>query len=925
MSERRPGTRRAFHLGLHRPDAVAHDMDDELQFHLDARIAHLVARGLTPDAARAEALRRRGADLASSPKPLHQSAQRKERSMARHRWLTDFRHDLAYAARGLARRPGFTTVAVLTLAIGIGANTAIFSAVRALLLRPLPFRDPAQLVAVSLTTPPNAERPVTRTVGGIPLGEPTAWSFAKYELYRDQQRSLTEVALWRDRPGTLTSGDAERLTGEDVTARYLSILGVHPAAGRDFDPSIDQNRGVARQVLISDVLWKRRFNADPTIVGQTLDIDRQAHEVLGVLPPGFRGLSGDADFFIPVTVLAADELSEPWSLEFSAIGRLKPGVPLEQAVQEAAALGKRIYEATPMREDMISNVSGGWSATVQSLDHLRVAPQLRRALVVLFGAVACVLLIACVNLANLLLGRASVRQREIAIRLSLGAGRARLVRFLLAESLLLSLLGGAASVLVAWWGARALSAVNPESALRAQNLAGLGVVSFESIRLDGPALLFTLAIALIVGVAFGLVPALQATRSGMQEQLKTIDASAVSHGRLRGVSTRRVLVVTEVALAVVLLAGAGLMLRSLTQLLRVDTGFDSANVLTARLTIPYNTIARDSLPGFYDQLLARLGALPGVTSAALGDCPPLNGGCNGTLIQFPDRPPVPNDQAKQIGVHWATPAWFSTLRVPLKRGRMFTDADRFGGEKVVLVNEAAASRYWPGEDPIGKRVAVFQGGFHTGATVVGVVGDVRFATIDSAAGPDTYLPYEQSPQSRMMIYLRTAVAPEGIIPQVRAVVRELSPTYPPYDVRTLDERVSVASTQARLSATLLALFAGIALALAVIGIYGVMSFAVSQRAREIGIRMALGADRSSVLRLVIGEGLGLALAGAAVGVALALGLSRLISTMLFGVRPSDPLSYAAIVVLLIGAATLASWLPARRASRVDPTEALRAS
>lgn len=925
MFERRPGLRRAFHLGITRHDIVARDMDDELRFHLEERIAYLEARGLAPEAARAEALRRVGADVHTTPHTLHRSAQRKERTMAWHRWLTDLRHDLGYAARGLARRPGFTTIAVLTLAIGIGANTAIFSAVRALLLRPLPFRDPAQLVAVNLTAPPKADRPVTQTVAGIPLGEPTEWSMTKFELYRDQQHSLSDVALWSERPATLTSGDAERVVGEEVSARYFATLGVHPTAGHDFDPAIDHGRGVARQVLISNALWKRRFNADPTIVGRMLEVDRQSHQVLGVMPEGFRGLSGRADVFVPITVRAADELSEPWSLEFSAVGRLKPGVSLSQAMQEAAALGTQIYDATPMRLEMSADARVGWSATVRSLDQLRVSPQLRRALVVLFGAVACVLLISCVNLANLLLGRASVRQREIAIRLSLGAGRARLVRFLLAESLVLSILGGVASVLVAWWGAHALSAVNPESALRAQNLAGLGVVSFESIRLDGPALLFTLLVALGVGISFGLVPALQATRSSMQAQLKTIDATTISGGRLRGVSTRRSLVVTEVALAVVLLSGAGLMLRSLSQLLRVDSGFDSAHVLTARLTVPGNSIARDSLPNFYAQLLTRLGALPGVATVALGDCPPLNGGCNGTLLQFPDRAPVPNDQAKEIGVHWVTPGWFAALRVPLKRGRLFTDADRLGSEKVVLVNEVAAKRYWPGEDPLGKRVAVFQGGFHTGATVVGVVGDVRFATIDSAAGPDTYLPYQQSPQSRMMIYLRTATAPEALIPQVRAVIKELSPAYPPYDVRTLEERVAAASSQARLSATLLAMFAAIALALAVIGIYGVMSFAVSQRSREIGIRMALGADRASVVRLVIGEGMGLAMAGAMIGIALALGLSRLITTMLYAVSPSDPRSYAVITAMLLGAAVLATWIPARRASRVDPTEALRAS
>ncbi len=925
MFERRTGLRRAFHLGLRRPDVVARDMDDELQFHLDARIAYLEARGRSPEAARAEALRRRGPDADTSLQFLHRSAQRKERTMAWHHWLTDLRQDLAYAARGLARRPAFTAIAVFTLAIGIGANTAIFSAVRALLLRPLPFDEPGRLVAVNLTAPPNADRPVAQMVAGVPLGEPTEWSFVKYELYRDQQQSLADVALWRERPITLTSGEAERLVGEDGTARYFAILGVRPALGRVFDTAIDRGRGVARQVVISDLLWKRRFNADPAIVGTTLDINREPYEVLGVLPSGFGGLSGRAEMFVPITVQGADDLSEPWSLEYSAVGRLKPGVTQSQAVLEAAALGTRIYDANPMLDNLGPAARTGWSATVRPLDQLRVAASLRRTLLVLFGAVAFVLLISCVNLANLLLGRASVRQREIAIRLAIGAGRARLVRFLLAESLLLSVLGGLASVLVAWWGARALSAVNPESALRAQNLAGLGVVSFESIHLDGGALLFTLLVALGVGFAFGLVPALQATRLGMQEQLKTIDAGAVAVGRLRGVTTRRTLVVTEVALAVVLLAGAGLMIRSLDRLLRVDTGFDSANVLTARLTIPISTVARDSLPNFYEQLLTRLGAIPGVTATALGDCPPLNGGCNGTLVQFPDRPPLPNDQAKEIGVHWVTPGWFPALQVPLRRGRLFTDADRFGGDKVVLVNEAAARRYWPGEDAVGKRIAVFQGGFHTGATVVGIVGDVRFSTIDSAASPDAYIPYQQSPQSRMMIYLRTATKPEALIPQVRAVIRELSPSYPPYDVRTLADRVSVASTQARLSASLLAMFAAIALALAVIGIYGVMSFAVSQRSREIGIRMALGADRASVLRLVIGEGITLALTGAAIGLALALMLSRLISSMLYGVSPSDPLSYAAMLALLVGAALVASWIPARRASRVDPTEALRAT
>jgi predicted permease len=893
-------------------------MDEEIARHLEARVEHLVARGMSPAMARAEALRRFAADPTAARARLHRSAERRERLMARHEWIDGLRQDLRYAARGLLRRPGFTIVAVLTLAIGIGANTAIFSALNALLWRPLPFPDAARLMEVSLVSPGRADGPVTTRPGSIEGDRLMPWSWPKYVLYRDQQRSFRDAALWADVELNVTDGEPERVSGESVTPGYLATLGVRPLLGRGFSAEAGEPRG-PRQVIISHALWGRRFNADPAILGRAIDIDREPFEVVGVTPGGFRGLSGRADLWI--TIRAAQDEASPWSLEFSQVARLAPGVTAQHASAEAAALGARIYEATPMAPGMIGATRGSWSATARLLDDTRVAPAVRRSLLVLFGAVGFVLLITCVNLANLLIGRASVRQREIAIRLSLGAARARLLRLLLTESVLLSVVGGVASVGVAWWGTRLLSSVNPASALRAQNLAGLGVVGFESIRLDVPALLFTLGVAVAVGLLFGLLPALQATRPGMH-QLRSVDTTSQAAGRRRGLTSRRVLVVSEVALAIVLMSGAGLMLRSLDRLLHIDAGFDASNVLTLRLNVPPGQVPRDSLPGFYEGLLARLGALPGVTHAALGDCPPLSGGCNSTVLQRGDQPPGDPKGVPEIGVHWVTPGWFPALRVPLKRGRLFTGADRLGAAKVLLVSEAAARKYWPGEDPVGKQAAVFQGGFHTGATVIGVVGDVRYGTIDSLPVADAYLSYEQSPRPRMMIFLRTGNDPAALIPLARQVVRELSPSYPAFDAQALESRVAVASSQARLSAMLLGLFAAIALGLSVIGVYAVMAFAVVQRTREIGIRMALGADRRSVLRLVLGEGLQLAVTGAVIGVAAALGASRALAALLYDVSPSDPLTYVVIVVLLVAAAALASWLPARRAARVQPRDAL---
>ena len=917
MADKHPrsGIKRLLRIDPRTRRAIDREMDEELRFYVEARVEHLIARGVPREKARAEALRRLGDT--DTREWLHHSAESRERHMRMHERIDDILQDVRYAARGLLQRRGFTFVAIATLAIGIGANTAIFGAINALLLRPLPFREPSRLMEVNLAGPKGESGPVM---------EAGPWSFAKFVVFRDAQRSFQDVALWSDDQFNLTNGDAERVNGENVTARYLATLGITPAVGRDIPAEEDAQQNAPRVMLISDALWSRRFNSDQAAIGRTIDIDGEPFVVIGVLPRTFRGLSGRADVLVPITTRAENQLTKDWawSLEFTQIGRLKPGVTFEQAAAETKLLGKRVYEAWPMGNAVGTGARAAWGAYARPLGDTRVAPAIRRSLLILFGAVGFVLLIACVNLANLLLGRAATRRREIAVRLAIGARRGRIVRLLLTESVLLALVGGAASVLVAWLGTRALSAVNPQSALQAQGLAGLGIVSFSTIALDRAALVFTLGVALLVGVLFGLLPALSATRVSLQEHLKDGDATMDHTGRLRRTTGRRALVVAEMALAIVLLVGAGLMTRSLSNRLRVNAGFNASNLLTLRLTMSPTQVSRDSLPGFYDALVGRLAGLPGVEQAALADCPPLNGGCNGTVLTVPDRPPANRGTEPAIGVHVVTPGWFKAMQVPLKRGRLFTDADRVGTEKVLLISESAAKKYWPNTDPLGTRAAVWQGGFHTGATVIGIVGDVRYGTIDSLPLPDSYLSYNQSPRSRMMIFVRTTEDPLTLAGPVRQIVHDLSPNYPAYDIRTMSSRIAAATTQARLSALLLALFAGVALVLAGIGIYGVLSFAVSQRTREIGIRMALGASARGVLRLVIGEGAVLAALGAIIGTVAALGLTRVLRSLLYDVAPTDPVTYVTIVVLVAAAAFVASWFPARRAARVDPNIALRA-
>ena len=822
--------------------------------------------------------------------------------------MQDFRH----AVRALCKQPGFTLTVILTLALGIGANTAIYSIVNATLLRPLPFEDPDRLMRVSLTTPvkPN-----------MPFSEDAPWSYPKYTTFRELQQVFADTGAYRSGGFKLTgSGEPEKISGEFAGASYFALLGVKPRIGRTFLAEEDTTPGTHPVAVISHGLWQRRFGGDPATVGRSVTLDGKSYTMIGVAPVGFRGLTGRAEIWVPAMMSDAQALKRRWSHSWQVVARLKPGVSEERAKAAVVVLGRQVEEAHPG-----AAARERWGAKARTLREVRVEPAVRRSVLVFFGAVGLVLLVACVNVTNLLLARGASRQREMAIRQALGASRGRLVRQLLSESALLALLGGLAGLALAWWGLRVVNALDLATRDTFDfRMQGLTLVGLSSIRMDLEVLLFNLGLALGTCLLFGLGPALKASRPDLVETLKGGAPRTAGWGGVRLLTTRHVLVVSEVALAAMLLAGAVLMIRSFGRLVGVRTGINADNLLTVSLDASgqYN---EKTATAFFDELEARISGLPGVVSVGMRDSYPLSGCCSMTLLWYRDRANPPQGSEPIVGTYNVSPTYFKTMRIPLVRGRGFTTADRQGAPKVVVVSETAARKLWPGEDPIGRLIGVSDGFFDDRAEVIGVAGDVRNMP---PGGPDVsavYISYLQEPQAwPRVIFVRTAGDPAGLAPVVRQQIRAVNGNVVITDSKTMRERIAEVASKTRFSATLLAVFASMALVLAGVGIYGVMSYSVAQRTHELGIRVALGARPGDLMGLILGRGLVLTLAGLAIGAPAALGLTRLMSTLLFEVKPSDAPTYALTAAALGAVALLACYIPARRAASADALAALKA-
>jgi putative ABC transport system permease protein len=802
--------------------------------------------------------------------------------------------DLRYAFRLLAKSPTFTLIAILTLALGIGANTAIFSVVNAVLLRPLRFRDPAHLVLV-------AEKSKYPTI---------STSYENYQDWRDQSHSFESLEATRGTAMTLSgSGEPENLNVRMATAKLFPLLGVDARLGRTFTADEDRAGGTP-VALLSYGLWQRRFGGSPEVLGKSITLDAQPYTVVGVLPAGFEVLQ-PADVFLPFHPWARTLPDDRnWHPGIIVIGRLKPDVSREHARTEMVGITKRLEQQYPI-------FNTGTSADVVALQE-QMVQNVRPALVLLLGAVSFVLLIACANVANLLLARAASRGREVAIRTSMGASRGRVVRQLLTESVLLSLGGGILGLVIAW------SSLGPLLKLSAGT-----VPTVFDVSLDPAVLAFTLVMSIVTGLIFGIAPAMRTTKQDLRGTLNEGSRGSTAgpgHHRLRGA-----LISAEIALAVLLLVGAGLLLRSFSRLQEVPPGFQPDHLLVADLPISQTAYAKaEQRFQFFDRFVDRAKSLPGVRSAAAASFLPVSGG--GGLLHFniAGRPPKsPNDYVA-AGYRTVTPHYFETLGVPLLQGRLFTPRDNERGPAVVTINSTMAHIYFPNENPLGKRIQVGASPDPDPANpnmeIVGVVGDVlQGLGVDPKA--EMYLPYRQAdgvlPVFFMSIILRTAGDPLLQASALRSALSEIDPNQPLVKVRTMEDNIASTVAQPRFRTWLIGIFAALAVMLAAVGIYGVMSYSVTQRTNEIGIRVTLGAQSTDVVRIVVGEGLRFALIGVVIGVASGLLLTRLLQSFLYGISASDPVTFIGVTVLLVGVALAASFFPARRATRVDPIIALR--
>ncbi|MFN7943765.1 MAG: ABC transporter permease [Blastocatellia bacterium] len=879
---------------------------DELASHLAFHLEDNLRAGMSPEEARRQALIKLGG--VTQTQELH----REQRGLP---MLETLLQDLRFGLRMLRKNPGFSLVAILTLALGIGANTAIFSVVNAVLLKPLPYPEPGQLAQLRLE---GAGKPDT-VIGS-----------AAFVQVKAQSQSLARIAAYSGGDMTLTgAGAAEGVVAGAVTADFFPLLGVLPTLGRNFTQEEDTPNG-PRAVILGHGLWQSRFGGDANVLGRTITLNEQGYNVVGILPAGFQ-YPEPFQLWIPLALSETSAALAGYgegSVLLKAIARLKPGVTLEQAQTELQTIAQRIQPGGPTTtpggnprsrgEGGEGGGRGGRGNSVLTLVglHEQVVGDVKKALMVLLGAVALVLLIACANVANLLLARAATRQREMAVRAALGAGRLRIARQLITESVLLSVAGGGLGLLVAFWGVRALG-----------QWIGASLPAMHEISIDAWVLAFTLGVSVLTGLAFGLVPTVQAWRTDVNAALKE-EGRGDTGGHRHWL--RHFLVVAEVALALVLLIGAGLLLKSFSRLHDIKPGFQTDGVLTFQVTLAKGTPSPQKV-NFIKQIVERLKALPGVQAVAATDSLPLTQFNRISPAEIEGRPPIDLRKAKPgevkpVSRPVVTLDYFNAMRIPLRNGRAFTLQDARSPAESVIVNEAFEKYHFPGQSAVGKRIRLMarsRGAEANWQTVVGVVSDVRQSGLAGEVLPEVYSPELEDVGGELSFVLRATGEPTSLISAVRGVVTAVEPNQAIHNVMTMEQRLANVTTSQRLNTVLLGSFAGLALLLAVVGIYGVMSYAVTQRRHEIGVRMALGAQRGDVLRLVLGEGMKPVLVGALLGLGGALALTRLLKSLLFGVSATDPLTFIVIAALLLMVALLACWIPAQRATKVDPLIALR--
>jgi predicted permease len=813
-------------------------------------------------------------------------------------------HDARYAARRLRKDPAFAAVVILTLALGVGASTTVFSVVNAILLKPLPY--------------PNADRivfPWGVAPHGVDLGFPDLpWSRMGFQTFSRQTQTFEGIgAFLGDAFNVTGSGEPLRLEGVRASAGFFPALGVSPLLGRIFAPEEDQP-GHEREVILSHRLWRERFHADPALIGGTVNLNGAPYTVVGIMPAGFAfpratempgsfTLPREAELWVPLALPRGPaERGEP--SELAVVGSLKPGIALEQAQAELDVFAQQMDRLFPRGK--------GWFASRVRPLNRQVAGDTRRPLLLLLAAVGVVLLIACSNIANLLLTRGIGRTREFSLRSALGATGSRIVRQLVTESLLLSLAGGAAGMLIAVVGIRFVKTFGPA------NIPRLG-----DVALDVPVLAFALAATMVSGLGFGLTPALAAVRESVGQSLK--DGGVRSSGSASGLRLRSALLVCEVALALVLVIASGLLVRTFVHLVRADSGFNPEHVLTFELTLPSSTYPDDArIVRLYHMALERLAALPGVQSAGIGETVPMGGAGESTALRIPDRPTIRDEERPYANYTIASPGYFSAIGAVLLRGRDFLDTDAADSPPVAIVSRAMARKFWPGQDAIGKAVGVPIMPFNM--TVVGVVGDVKHLTLREAPGPEVYVPYTQKPwpsMATMHVAVRTKAEPAAVTTGVRAAIAAIDPDLPLANVATLGTMVDGAAAQPRFSMLLLGAFGALAVVLACVGLYGAVSYSVIDRTQEIGIRLALGAGRRDILAMVLQQGLQVTALGVLIGLAAAAVTLRTMASFLYGIGSTDAPTFAIVAAMLMSVALLACYLPARRAMRVDPLVAMR--